>query len=83
MRLTKEYKDGSFGVNDGIPYGENSYEFKEALINKLGACEHNEERIRAEMERLNELRTETDPLSQEWAAYNTRLWTLRWVLNEN
>ena len=39
MRLTKTYDDGSFGVSDKLPCGENSYAFKELLINELGFYE--------------------------------------------
>lgn len=42
-RLTKTYKDGSFGVADDLPCGENSYAFKELLINNLGEYEDMEE----------------------------------------
>lgn len=41
-RLTKTYKDGSFGVADDLPCGENSYAFKELLINNLGVYENME-----------------------------------------
>jgi hypothetical protein len=39
MRLTKTYADGSYGVADDLPCGENSHEFKKMLIDKLGAYE--------------------------------------------
>jgi hypothetical protein len=39
MRLTKKYEDGSFGVADDLPCGENSYEFKNLLIKTLGQYE--------------------------------------------
>ena len=42
-RLTKDYKDGSFGVADNLPCGENSYTFKDLLINTLGKYERAEE----------------------------------------
>lgn len=38
-RLTKTYNDGSFGVADSLPCGENSYDFKELLIQKVGEYE--------------------------------------------
>lgn len=38
-RLTKKYTDGSFGVADNLPCGENSYEFKKLLIDTLGKYE--------------------------------------------
>lgn len=38
-RLTKTYSDGSFGVADDLPCGENSYDFKNLLIKTLGEYE--------------------------------------------
>lgn len=38
-RLTKTYEDGSFGVANDLPCGENSHQFKELLINKMGEYE--------------------------------------------
>lgn len=38
-RLTKTYEDGSFGVADNLPCGENSHEFKKLLIERLGEYE--------------------------------------------
>jgi hypothetical protein len=40
-RLTKTFLDGSFGVADDLPCGENSYDFKTLLINTLGYFEEN------------------------------------------
>lgn len=45
-RLTKTYSDGSFGVADNLPCGENSYTFKNLLIRKLGEYEDLEEQDR-------------------------------------
>lgn len=45
-RLTKTYSDGSFGVADNLPCGENSYTFKDLLIKKLGDYEDLEEQGR-------------------------------------
>jgi hypothetical protein len=42
QRLTKTYSDGSFGVADDLPCGENSHQFKKLLIDKLGAFEEKE-----------------------------------------
>lgn len=41
-RLTKTYSDGSFGVADDLPCGENSHEFKKLLIDRLGMFEEAE-----------------------------------------
>ena len=38
-RLTKTYEDGSHGVANNLPCGENSYDFKNLLIDVLGAYE--------------------------------------------
>lgn len=38
-RLTKTYEDGTFGVANDLPCGENSYDFKNLLIKKLGEYE--------------------------------------------
>ena len=35
-RLTKTYADGTHGVADNLPCGENSYTFKDLLIHTLG-----------------------------------------------
>lgn len=40
MKLTKRYSNGSYGVAENLPCGENSYEFKNLLINKVGEYEH-------------------------------------------
>lgn len=45
QRLTKKYSDGSYGAADDLPCGENSYEYKDLLINKLGKYEDLLERI--------------------------------------
>lgn len=45
-RLTKKYSDGSFGVADNLPCGENSYTFKDLLVKKLGEYEDLEEQGR-------------------------------------
>lgn len=42
-RLTKTYSDGSFGVADDLPCGENSYDFKNLLIKTLGEYEDADE----------------------------------------
>lgn len=39
MKLTKQYTDGTFGVADELPCGENSHEFKHLVISKLGEYE--------------------------------------------
>lgn len=39
-RLTKTYADGTYGVADNLPCGENSYDFKELLIRTLGHYEN-------------------------------------------
>lgn len=39
-RLTKTYEDGSCGVADNLPCGENSHAFKDMLINRLGSYEN-------------------------------------------
>lgn len=38
-RLTKTYADGTHGVADNLPCGENSYTFKDLLIHTLGEYE--------------------------------------------
>lgn len=38
-RLTKTYDDGTHAVADNLPCGENSWNYKELLLNKLGAYE--------------------------------------------
>lgn len=38
-RLTKTYADGTHGVADNLPCGENSYAFKDLLIHTLGEYE--------------------------------------------
>ena len=42
-RLTKTYHNKTFGVADDLPCGENSYDFKNLLIQKLGEYEDLEE----------------------------------------
>lgn len=42
QNLTKKYEDGSFGVADDLPVGENSHAFKKLLIDKMGAYEYNQ-----------------------------------------
>jgi len=42
-RLTKTYLDGTYGVADILPCGENSYDFKNLLIKTLGKYEELEE----------------------------------------
>lgn len=44
-RLTKTYKDGTHGASDNLPCGENSYDYKKLLIEKLGEYEDLEELI--------------------------------------
>lgn len=51
-RLTKTYGDGTHGVADNLPFGENSYDFKNALIERLGEYEdlnYSPNEIRAKM----------------------------------
>lgn len=38
-RLTKTYEDGTHGVADSLPCGENSYAFKNLLIETIGKYE--------------------------------------------
>lgn len=45
-RLTKIYSDGSHGASDNLPCGENSYDYKNLLIEKLGEYEDLEEQDR-------------------------------------
>lgn len=45
-RLTKTYSDGTHGASDNLPYGENSYNYKNLLIEKLGKYEDLEEQDR-------------------------------------
>lgn len=45
MRLTKTYDDGSFGVADDLPCGENSHDFKHLLIQTLGWYETKGKRL--------------------------------------
>lgn len=45
-RLTKTYSDGTQGASDGLPCGENSYAYKNLLIEKLGKYEDLEEQGR-------------------------------------
>jgi len=45
-RLTKAYSDGTHGASDSLPCGENSYDYKNLLIEKLGAYEDLEEQGR-------------------------------------
>lgn len=42
-RLTKTYSDGTHGVADNLPCGENSYEYKGLLLETLGKYEDAEE----------------------------------------
>ena len=42
-RLTKTYSDGSHGAADNLPCGENSYQYKELLLETLGKYEDAEE----------------------------------------
>ena len=42
-RLTKTYSDGSHGAADKLPCGENSYQYKELLLETLGKYEDAEE----------------------------------------
>ena len=43
MRLTKTYSDGTHGVADNLPCGENSYTYKDLLLESLGKYEDAEE----------------------------------------
>ncbi len=45
-RLTKTYSDGTHGDSDNLPCGENSYDYKNLLIEKLGKYEDLEEQGR-------------------------------------
>lgn len=45
-RLTKVYTDGTHGAADTLPFGENSYDYKNALIEKLGKLEDLQEQGR-------------------------------------
>ena len=36
-RLTKTYEDGTYAAADDLPCGENSWEYKKLLLDKLGA----------------------------------------------
>lgn len=38
-KLTKMYKDGTHGASNNLPCGENSYTYKNLLIEKLGKYE--------------------------------------------
>ena len=42
-RLTKTYSDGTHAAADDLPCGENSYDYKDMLIEKLGKYEDAEE----------------------------------------
>jgi hypothetical protein len=42
-RLTKTYSDGTHGASDSLSCGENSYDYKNLLIEKLGKYEDLEE----------------------------------------
>ena len=42
-RLTKTYSDWSHGAADNLPCGENSYQYKELLLETLGKYEDAEE----------------------------------------
>ncbi len=44
-RLTKTYSDGTHGASDNLPCGENSYDYKSLLLEKLGKYEDLEERL--------------------------------------
>lgn len=45
-RLTKTYSDGTHGASDSLPCGENSYNYKNLLLEKLGKYEDLEEQGR-------------------------------------
>lgn len=45
-RLTKTYSDGTHGASDSLQCGENSYDYKNLLIEKLGEYEDLEEQSR-------------------------------------
>lgn len=45
-RLTKTYSDGTHGASDNLPCGENSYDYKSLLLEKLGKYEDLEEQNR-------------------------------------
>lgn len=43
-RLTKTYSDGSHEASDNLPYGKNSYQYKELLLETLGKYEDAEKK---------------------------------------
>lgn len=45
-RLTKTYSNGTHGASDSLPCGENSYDYKNLLIERLGKYEDLEEQGR-------------------------------------
>lgn len=45
-RLTKTYENGTHGASDNLPCGENSYDYKNLLLEKLGGYEDLEEQGR-------------------------------------
>lgn len=45
-RLTKTYSDGTHEASDSLPCGENSYDYKNLLIERLGKYEDLEEQDR-------------------------------------
>lgn len=45
-RLTKTYSDGTHGASDSLPCGEDSYDYKNLLIERLGKYEDLEEQGR-------------------------------------
>lgn len=45
-RLTKTYSDRTHGASDSLPCGENSYDYKNLLIERLGKYEDLEEQGR-------------------------------------
>jgi len=45
-RLTKTYSDGTHGASDSLPCGENSYDYKNLLIERLGKYEDLDEQGR-------------------------------------
>lgn len=45
-RLTKTYSDGTHGASDSLPCGENSYDYKNLLVERLGKYENLEEQGR-------------------------------------
>lgn len=61
MRMTKKYEDGSYGLADWV-INENSYEFKNSIIQRLGKFEDHEENFCIDLRQQH---------SRERALYNS------------